>query len=49
MLYEQIRDEPRLAPSDWKTRFIEGLVTDENNDWTVKPIEARGFLLKSIH
>ncbi|MHA1289362.1 MAG: hypothetical protein ACTSPB_18395, partial [Candidatus Thorarchaeota archaeon] len=33
MLYEQVRDDPRLAPHDWKTRFSEGLVPNENNDW----------------
>ena len=33
MLYEVVGDVPRLAPSDWKTRFTEKLVPGEKNDW----------------
>ena len=46
MLYEEVRDTPRLAPIDWETRFAEGLLPDENNDWDAKIFRGTGVPLK---
>ena len=46
MLYEQVRDSPRLAPNDWKTRFTEGLVPDERNDWDGKIFRGTGVTIE---
>ena len=42
MLYEQIQDEPRLAPNDWKTRYTEPIVPGERNDYDAQTFRGTG-------
>jgi hypothetical protein len=46
VLYEQVRETPRLAPNDWKIRFDEGLVPDEKNDWDGQVFRGTGVAIE---